>query len=542
MIRRVAILVCLCLAVAGRAWAAGFPDAPGGIGPRDVFVLAGREGPEASLEARDSVRLIADGYDAGEVLESLRIMHPLHGAAFPADLAPPLVSWVDGHPRADMWLVAVRLADSRAVYALCRERSWVPSEEVWRVVRAATRERQAVIAVYGVDSETFRVVSQDAVAVSTSRDRVDALIVYRQLPPLFRVAEAHPDLISGRLADPAAPDPPRVLFQGAPACVGCHSFSRDGRVFGMDYDHAGDKGGFVLTEVRRDMSLSKADLITWNGFPKVEGRPNTGLFARVAPDGRRVVGMVNEVSLLVKTEDPFASQLFYPLRGILAVYDRSDGTFAALAGADDPAAIQACPDISPDGRWVVFAKSGNRMEVARELGGKTVFAAPEATLEEFNAAYPVRFDLYRTSFGKSGAGRAEPLPGAGGNGMSNVNPRFSPDGKWIVFTRSRFGLILQPDSRLVIVPASGGTPREMTCNLGTMNSWHAFSPNGKWLLFVSKETGPESRVWLTHVDERGRDTPPVLLHRLGEPGMAVNVPEFVSRAAGGMERIVFPVQ
>ncbi len=542
MIRLVAIFVCLSLCAAGNAPAGGLPDAPGGIGPADVFVLAGREGTEASLEARDMVRLIAAGYDAGEVLESLRIMHPLHGAVFPADLAPPLVSWVDGHPRADMWLVSIRLPGSRAVYALCRERSFVPSEEIWRMVRAATRERQAVITVHGVDSGTFQVVSQDCVSVSTSRDRVDALIMYRQLPPLFRVAEAQPDLISGRLADPASPDTPRVLFQGAPACVGCHSFSGGGRVFGMDYDHAGDKGGFVLTEVRRDMDLSKADLITWNGFPKVEGRPNTGLFARVAPDGRRVVGMVNEVSLLVKTDDPFASQLFYPLRGILAVYDRRDGTFVPLAGADDPAAIQACPDVSPDGRWVVFAKSLDRMEVARELGGKTVFAAPDATLEEFNAAYPVRFGLYRTSFGKRGAGRAEPLPGADGNGMSNVNPRFSPDGKWIVFTRSRYGLILQPDSRLVIVPAAGGTPREMACNLGNMNSWHAFSPNGKWLLFVSKETGADSRVWITHVDGRGRDTPPVLLHRLGEPGLAVNVPEFVPRAAGVMERITFPGQ
>ncbi|QLA17007.1 TolB family protein [Desulfolutivibrio sulfoxidireducens] len=542
MIRLVAIFVCLSLCAAGNAPAGGLPDAPGGIGPADVFVLAGREGTEASLEARDMVRLIAAGYDAGEVLESLRIMHPLDGAVFPADLAPPLVSWVDGHPRADMWLVSIRLADSRAVYALCRERSFVPSEEIWRMVRAATRERQAVITVHGVDSGTFQVVSQDCVSVSTSRDRVGALIMYRQLPPVFSFAEKRLDLVGGRLGDPASPDPPKVLFQGVPACVGCHSFSRDGRVLGMDFDNAGDKGGYVLSGVRRDMGLGKDDLISWNGFPRIDDRQTTGLYARVSPDGRRVVATVNEIMLLIKTDDPFASQLFYPLRGILAVYDRKDATFTPLAGADDPGLTQTCPEFSPDGLRVVFARTGANMERVRELGGKTVFALPDASLDELNAAYPVRFDICRAPLGKGRNVRAEPLPGASDNGMSNYNPRFSPDGKWIVFTKSRLGLVLQPDSRLCIVPAAGGVPREMACNLGNMNSWHGFSPNGRWLLFVSKETGADSRVWITHVDGRGRDTPPVLLHRLGEPGLAVNVPEFVPRAAGVMERITFPGQ
>ena len=44
------------------------------------------------------------------------------------------------------------------------------------------------------------------------------------------------------------------------------------------------------------------------------------------------------------------------------------------------------------------------------------------------------------------------------NGWSNYFPRWSPDGKWIVFTRSRSGIMLQPDSELWIVAARGGKP------------------------------------------------------------------------------------
>lgn len=69
-----------------------------------------------------------------------------------------------------------------------------------------------------------------------------------------------------------------------------------------------------------------------------------------------------------------------------------------------------------------------------------------------------------------------PLQGASHNGFSNYSPRYSPDGKWLVFTQSPTGLVLQPDSRLFIVPASGGTARPLKSNQPVMNSWHSWSP------------------------------------------------------------------
>lgn len=93
---------------------------------------------------------------------------------------------------------------------------------------------------------------------------------------------------------------------------------------------------------------------------------------------------------------------------------------------------------------------------------------------------------------------------------SNSFPKVSPDGRWIVFVQARNGLLMRPDSQLYIVPLAGGMARRMRCNPPLMNSWHSFSPNGRWMVFSSKSLSPYTQMFLTHLDEQGNDTPPLL--------------------------------
>ncbi|MCX6626038.1 MAG: tetratricopeptide repeat protein, partial [Candidatus Solibacter sp.] len=106
---------------------------------------------------------------------------------------------------------------------------------------------------------------------------------------------------------------------------------------------------------------------------------------------------------------------------------------------------------------------------------------------------------------------------------------------------ARNGQLMRTDSRLYIVPATGGQARRMRCNTPLMNSWHSFSPNGRWLVFASKSRSPYTQMFLTHIDENGDDTPAILIENSTAANRAVNIPEFVNIAPETSMRIDAPV-
>jgi Flp pilus assembly protein TadD len=70
-----------------------------------------------------------------------------------------------------------------------------------------------------------------------------------------------------------------------------------------------------------------------------------------------------------------------------------------------------------------------------------------------------------------------------------------------------------------------------------MNSWHSWSSNGRWLVFSSKANTPYTQLFLTHIDENGDSTPPVVLERFTGTDRAANIPEFVNLPPDGIVNI-----
>ena len=96
--------------------------------------------------------------------------------------------------------------------------------------------------------------------------------------------------------------------------------------------------------------------------------------------------------------------------------------------------------------------------------------------------------------------------------------------------------MLQPDSELWIVPAEGGKARRMRCNRSVFNSWHSWSPNGRWLVFSSKANSPYTQFFLTHIDDAGNSTPPVLLRQFTAADKAGNLSAPVRVPVKGTEK------
>ena len=306
----------------------------------------------------------------------------------------------------------------------------------------------------------------------------------------------------------------------------------------MEVDSGNQKGGYTIAPVTQEIVLDPTKILDWNEYKRNDGQPTFGLLCQISPDGRYVAGTVKDRALALYQADLMFSQLFFLVKGITAIYDRETKTISALPGADDPEYVQTNATWSPDGKYIVFARSRSKAFETETMRKTKSLIVPQQEGEAFlKGGKTFLFDLYRIPFNDGKGGKAEPIPGASNNGMSNYFAKYSPDGKWIVFCKARSFMLLQPDSQLYIIPAAGGQARRLRCNTARMNSWHSWSPNGRWLVFSSKVNGPYTQLFLTHIDAEGNSTPPVVLDRFTAPERAANIPEFVNQPANAIRTI-----
>jgi tetratricopeptide (TPR) repeat protein len=466
------------------------------------------------------------------------IEYPEDETLFPPEISAPAFRWKEENARADLWLVTIEFADGRGrVNDFASQPSWRPEPAVWEKIKSRSRETPAAITVIGINRQApAQALSVGRTTIKTSSDPVGAPLFYREVNLPFANAVKDPTTIRWRFGAVSSVEPPPVVLEKLPVCGNCHSFSADGAVLGMDIDYANDKGSYAIAAVSPSMTLDRKTIITWSDYKRDEGEPTFGLLSQVSPDGRFVVSTVKDESVFVPKPGLDFSQLFFPVKGILCWYDRQTGIFQSLPGADDPKLVQSNPTWSPDGKYIVFAATAAHK--LRQPGDRRkVLLSPEDCREFLVEGKPFQFNLYRIAFHEGKGGQAEPVAGASFNGKSNFFPRYSPDGKWIVFCRAQNYMLLQPDSELYIIPAAGGEARRLRANTRRMNSWHSFSPNGKWLVFSGKPDSPYTRLYLTHIDEQGESTPPVVLDRLTAPDRAANIPEFVNASGSAIQHI-----
>jgi tetratricopeptide (TPR) repeat protein len=516
---------------------------------------------------------------------TITIDYPEDGSVFPPEIAPPEFLWRDSAERTTFWQIEVSFGDhAPPIHAtsqgerprigkidpecvastnvpptltseMAAAHAWRADAATWRTIQRHSVTSAATVTILGFRGNGGgQPAYSDRIAIHTSRDPVGAPIFYRDVPlmpselekgvikPL--AAQALP-LVAWRVRN-VGESSSRVVMENLPVCANCHSFSSDGKTMGMDLDGLqGNRGMYFLAQLAPEMAVRKQDVIQWSSPEgKLKGNIRIGFMSRVSPDGEYVATTVNPAAMTASSESPPSNyyvanfkdyrflQVFYPTRGILSWYSRKTAVLRPLPGADDLRFVQMGGVWSPDGQFLVFARAA-----ATDPNPPGV---PLAKFANDPNELQIQYDLYRIPFHDGEGGVAEPIAGASRNGMSNTFPKVSPDGRWIVFVECRNGQLMRPDSQLYIVPAAGGQARRMRCNTARMNSWHSFSPNGRWLVFSSKARSPYTQMYLTHIDERGNDSPPILIENATAANRAVNLPEFVNIAPDGLRRIGGP--
>ncbi|MCP4726642.1 MAG: hypothetical protein GY863_16475, partial [bacterium] len=479
----------------------------------------------------------------------LSIKYPFDGSVFPREIISPEIMWEDKDSDADSWRIIIGFEDDQEdIVNEVDSTAWIPDRDLWERIKENSLEKKATITVESLVkfAGISRTLSSQSVTFSTSTDSVGAPIFFRDVPLPFNTALRNLTSIRWRLGDISSNEQPDLILSEMPVCGNCHSFSADGSTLGMDVDVANDKGAYVLTEFDENTTFSTDKIFSWYDHYEDKNIPTFGLLARVSPSGNYVVGGMQDRAVFLARDDLYSSQLFFPVIGHLAFYNRATKKIYPLPGADDRKYVQCNAVWSADGQYITFARSLapvlksetnpnspglSNMEAAEVLGGR------QYLYEAKEGANKFRYDLYKVPFNNGKGGEPVPIKGASNNDRSNFFPKYSPDGKWLVFTQADSYMLLQMDSKLYIVPAEGGESRLMNCNTDLMNSWHSWSPNSKWLVFSSKVFSPYTQFLITHIDENGNDSPPVLLRNFVFPERAANIPEFVNIDPGSRRMI-----
>ncbi len=491
---------------------------------------------------------------------TLAIRYPFNHSIFPPEFIPPDFFWSDSLSPSDLWIIEAQSNQNKIFRTLTssppitfpvidslaipqnskmeipdpnRYHHWTPTMAVWEKLKTLTPSNSEIsLTIFGINkNKPKEILSQANVTFMFSKDSVIAPIFYRDVPimpaknesgrvqPLPQSAQR---LVSWSLRNVGLTES-KTIIKTLPTCANCHSFSQDGKSIGLDMDGPqSDKGTYGIAQLEPETDIKFKDVFSWNyDFKqKAKDKKTIGFLSRLSPDGNYVVSTVNEEVYIQNFMNNKYIQVFFPTRGILAVYSKTSHNIQKLPGTDDTAFVHCDPVWSPDGKFIVFARA--KAKAPYSLGQK------EARFPNDTNETQIKYDLYRIPFNDGKGGKPVPILGASENGLSNNFPKVTPDGKFIVFVKCKNGQLLRPDSRLWIVPVTGGIAREMNCNTSEMNSWHSVSPNGRWMVFSSKYFSFYTQMFLTHIDENGMDTPPILIPNATAANRAVNLPEFVN--------------
>jgi Tol biopolymer transport system component len=452
----------------------------------------GGNGPPATHDVVDPSLPpgVVGGFDgAPPGTAGLTLVYPNAGAMIPHDLAPIDAQW---NGAAQVYRVTFAVDNGNKLRGYVKSPDWIPPAAEWQWLLDVAAGHTITLSVDGAATIDGNGTPQGPLVgaagqpLSVAHDDATGALFY------FATTG---DQISGdgtlerlQLGAQKADKYLNKTNDGSGLCVGCHSISRDGARVAFTFLNLAGAGSGTT------MSLGSVDAT--NPTMQQAAANTTAATSSFSPDGKKLVTAYN---------------------GKLSIRDAVTG---ALVQDLTTSGVAMFPDWSPDGNTIVFVKPATACTPGLPNFGQASIYAYGGSLATL------------TSTGGTFGNEKTILAAA--SGENNYYPSFSPDGKWIAFTRAQSatksswsvansactgqdgsGLSYDnPSATVMLMPAAGGTPVALTHANGAAmktNSWPKWGPKADgdylWLSFSStREYGnvltglsAHHQIWITSI-------------------------------------------
>jgi hypothetical protein len=222
------------------------------------------------------------------------------------------------------------------------------------------------------------------------------------------------------------------------------------------------------------------------------------------------------------------------LDAIMYYYDLEEKKVKTDPLFSDKDRLESYPSWTPDGRFLFFCSASIPWEDRDALPPK-----------DFDK---VKYDLRRISYDVETDTWGEPVTvlSSEATGLSVLEPRISPDGRYMLFCMCEYGCfpVFQPSSDLYLMELGTGRYRRLSINSKYSESWHSWSSNSRWISFSSKRLGGFfTRLYISYVDETGKVHKPFILPQK-DPlfydsfAKTFSVPEFITGPVRISDRVL----
>ncbi|HET7348249.1 MAG TPA: tetratricopeptide repeat protein [Acidobacteriaceae bacterium] len=419
--------------------------------------------------------------------------YPREGSLFPSDMIAPLFQWRDASPDATVWRIEVNFGErgpkirqwsDGAKFQLgpvdesltgyvpptmtpeqAAAHTWRPDAKTWEQIRKHSQKKPAVIHFAGYrNKDDKQPVSTGQVTVATSPDPVGAPIMYRDVPLIPPPPESEERGVIKPLPDSVLPK--------------------------------------IKWQLRWVSETQPKTIMT--------GLPTCANCHSLARDGK---------TLGIDVDGPQNDKGLYALIPIKPVSTISNDYVVHWSAFSEERAQKRfgfMSQVSPDGKFVVTS-----IDVPHANGRRVVDRLYNGFYRNYGFGqvfFPTRGVL---AWYSRENGKLTPLPGADDPDYVQTSAFWSPDGKYLVYSRARAKDPYAPGQKqstyandpnetqiqydLYRIPfnnGKGGTPERVVgaSENGMSNNFPKVSPDGKWIVFVQCKNGllmrPDSKLYI----------------------------------------------